>query len=63
MENIGGTESSGETAEWTDSRSHFEEEHVPSSEWSEDSYAHYLRVDLPGISMLTIIAIKIIVIS
>ncbi|KAJ6411628.1 INACTIVE PROTEIN RESTRICTED TEV MOVEMENT 2-LIKE [Salix koriyanagi] len=45
MENIGGTESSGD--EWTDSRSHFEEEHVPSSEWSEDSYGHYLRVDLP----------------
>uniref|UniRef100_A0A6N2M7A9 SHSP domain-containing protein n=1 Tax=Salix viminalis TaxID=40686 RepID=A0A6N2M7A9_SALVM len=47
MENIGGTESSGETAEWTDSRSHFVEEHVPSSAWSEDSYGHYLRVDLP----------------
>ncbi|KAG5230037.1 inactive protein RESTRICTED TEV MOVEMENT [Salix suchowensis] len=45
MENIGGTESSGD--EWTDSRSHFEEEHVPSSEWSEDSYGHYLRVHLP----------------
>jgi hypothetical protein len=51
---------SGGIADRTRSRSHVVEEWVPSSAWTEDSNGHYLLVDLPGISTLTFIIMKII---